>query len=497
MFALKPDKNVLDELSFVEFERLAEHHQRIAVYREISGDCLTPIRAYQALAQSYNDMTLLESHSQAQVNSRYSFLCLDTELSISAKENVTIIEHEGRQQITTDDPFSILRHYQRKLTAKLSHALSGFVGGLVGFLSYDAIRLIENIPYQHQHSQQVPLLFFRSYTTNVVFDHQAQKIVISTLVDVNNNTKEAYAKALMQLQNITELLQQEITEKTSSHFFRKSDTVTCNVDDSQYKLQVEQAKQYLQQGDIFQVVLARKFTVKTAQDPFTIYRSLRLRNPSPYMFYLPTQDFVIAGTSPEKLVSLHDGVIESCPLAGTRPYRDHTTLEHLADELLNDPKEVAEHIMLVDLARNDVGKVAAFGSVGVKEFKKILKCKNVMHISSRIQGQIAADEDALSVLKAAFPAGTLSGAPKIRAMEIIDELETEPRGIYGGAICAIDSNGNLDSCITIRTAIIRDGEATVTAGAGIVLDSDSQSEANETRHKASAVLQAIMQAGEA
>ena len=253
---------------------------------------------------------------------------------------------------------------------------------------------------------------------------------------------------------------------------------------------VEKAKQHIVDGDIFQVVLSRCFSTKVDAKPFDVYRALRFSNPSPYMFYLEVNGYAIAGASPEKLVSIEDGVVEIRPLAGTRP-RGKLPDKELAEDLLNDEKEVAEHMMLVDLARNDVGRVGVPGTVKVSRLKEIEYYARVIHISSTVQAQLSPDKDVFDALKGGFPAGTLSGAPKIRAMEIIDELESSSRGIYGGTICAIDGVGNMDNAIAIRMAMIKDGVATVRAGGGLVYDSDPQEEADETRHKARAILDGI------
>jgi len=321
----------------------------------------------------------------------------------------------------------------------------------LGFLSYDAVRLFEEIPDRHQSNNpnQLPDMQFNFYKNIVKFDRQAQ--------------------------------QAELTSSSAS--------ITTDLSDQEFINLVEHAKSHIINGDIFQVVLSRKFTTPYTVSPKAIYNTLKKISPAPYMFYIPTDHGVIVGASPEKLISIHNNQVEINPIAGTRA-KNKPELE-IETDLLGDKKEVAEHMMLVDLARNDIGASCKPGSVKIKELLKIKHFSHVSHIASTITGELREDKDALDALAAAFPAGTLSGAPKIRAMEIIDELETSRRGIYGGAIVQIDSNGNLDSCIAIRMAVLNNGIATVRTGAGIVYDSDPQSEANETRQKARGILEAI------
>lgn len=321
----------------------------------------------------------------------------------------------------------------------------------LGFLSYDAVRLFEAIPDRHKGPNQLPEIHFNFYKDILKFDRQRQKA--------------------------------ELTSSTAS--------ITTDLSDEEFMSLVEQAKNHIINGDIFQVVLSRKFTTPYSVSPMHIYETLKKISPAPYMFYLPTEHGVMVGASPEKLISVINKKVEINPIAGTRPRTQDKTDDQIAADLLGDKKEVAEHMMLVDLARNDIGASCKPGSVKIKELSKIKHFSHVSHIASTVTGELRDDKDALDALAAAFPAGTLSGAPKIRAMEIIDELETSRRGIYGGAIVQIDAEGNLDSCIAIRMAVLKNGIATVRTGAGIVYDSNPLSEANETRQKARGILEAI------
>lgn len=480
-------------MSLEHFIEMAETHQNIAVYREISGDQLTTINAFLALEKHCKDITVLETSPKELHRGKHSHICFDAMATLYAfGHDVTIID--GQQTHTMNsDPFDVLRAYQAKYQCHTTGKKNGFVGGLVGFVSYDAVRLVENIKGTAIDHEQIPDVYFRFYRNHIVFDHQTGKVVISTYAHIGNDPKHAYAEATQRLDDILarllEPMQAHVTDLKPMKL--KQSDVTVDIDDETYLDMVEKAKKHIVDGDVFQVVLSRKFSVEINASPFDIYRALRFSNPSPYMFYLQTDDYVIAGASPEKLVSIEGELVETCPLAGTRP-RGLLPDDALAQDLLSDAKEVAEHMMLVDLSRNDLGIVCQAGSIAVTKLKEIEKYTRVIHISSTVQGKLDSSKDAFDVLKATFPAGTLTGAPKIRAMQIIDHFEKTRRGIYGGVICGIDSQGDLESCIAIRTTVIRDGVASVRAGAGVVYDSDPQAEADETFHKARAILEGII-----
>ena len=317
---------------------------------------------------------------------------------------------------------------------------------------------------------------------------------MARVVDVGGSKKKEDYHAVMQ--SIDDIIDRMMSAKLSASLKKDTvlndDLIEPDVDDEGFREIVNQAKSYIEKGDAFQIVPSRRFRRQYAGDDFDIYRALRVLNPSPYQFYIRTPDYTIVGSSPERLVSLHGGVIETMPIAGTRPRgRDAEHDLALEEDLLADEKEQSEHMMLVDLGRNDVGKVAQPGTVKVVEKSKIHKYSRVMHIVSRVQGALSEQYDGFDVLKACFPAGTLTGAPKVRAMELIDQIETSRRGVYGGAVMAFDNQGQMDGCITIRTAFVKEGVVSVRAGAGVVLDSDPQKEADETRHKVQAVLDAV------
>lgn len=480
-------------LSFKRFKSLASQNRRIAVYKEIAGDRLTPINALMALQQSQRNITLLESSPKEKELGRYSHLCFEPIATIKAFGQRVLVDYRGETLELNQDPFTVLREYKAKLKAYLDHPLSGFIGGLVGFVSYDGVRLIEDIADKNLNKDNIPDILLRSYAHNITFDHQTGKVIISTMAEVTADVENNYRVAMDKIDSIIKLLHNDDhhhIEEVAGKIKSKPE-INVDTDDQAFCDMVQQAKQHIVEGDVFQVVLSRNYSVKVSAKPFDIYRALRFSNPSPYMFYIEADDYVIAGASPEKLVSIRDGIVESCPLAGTRP-RGKLEDAALAAELLADKKEVAEHMMLVDLSRNDVGRVAIPGTVNVTKLKEIEKYSRVIHISSTVQGKLKKEFDVFDVIKAAFPAGTLSGAPKIRAMNIIDSLENNRRGVYGGVICAIDSNDNLESCIAIRTTIIKDGVASVRAGAGVVFDSEPQKEADETYHKARAIVEGIL-----
>lgn len=400
-----------------------------ALFREIPFDQYTPITAYHALAGKGG--CILESSPK---KDRYSFVGIDPMASISGKGNYV----------------TALRELRQKYPIVAVHPLALYAGGLIGYVTYDGE------------------YFFQIYRSGVAFDHQMGSAVLSTMGEEGE----------------LERLYQKLREgRPMPESPLEIGPIAVDKSDEEYVAMVEKAKEHLRAGDVFQIVLSRTFHASVKGDPFQFYRILRKRSPAPYLFFFDLGDCVIAGASPEKIISVQGRDIESMPIAGTRPKGSP------ASELLNDPKEIAEHVMLVDLARNDVGAVSVPGSVKVVEFKTVHEFSHVDHIVSRVVGQLDARYDALDAFKASFPAGTLTGAPKIRAMELIEEIENSKRGLYGGAIVALDAKGNLASCIAIRTAVLKDGKMCVRAGAGIVLDSDPLKEAAETVMKANTILE--------
>ncbi len=362
------------------------------------------------------------------------------------------------------------------------------MGGGVGFVSYDAVCLFEKIPNRHIDKDNLPDLLFLFHAVHIAFDHCRGSVCISVNVERTLDPEADYALALQKIEETLQKIKSAPVKVEKKAMLEGQ--VKEDMDDEAFCQMVERAKEHILKGDVFQVVLSRSFECPYEGNPFDVYRALRMTNPSPFMFYLQMEDFAIAGASPERLVKLENRVLQTMPIAGTRP-RVLNEEERVILELMQDPKEDAEHMMLVDLGRNDLGAVAKVGTVEVTQLKVPRIFAHVIHLVSHVEAQIADSLDALDALKAVFPAGTLTGAPKIRAMEIIDALETSARGIYGGCVCSIDNQGNFDSCIAIRTALIKNKVASVRAGAGIVFDSDPQTEADETRSKAKGVIQAI------
>jgi anthranilate synthase component 1 len=413
---------------------------------------------------------------------------------LKVKEEVISIRIGEKSRNETKEPFAVLRELITELSVEGKKAGPELQNGAVGFLTYDAVRLFEEIPNQ-QEKNELPEMLFNFYQNTLSFDHLNQKLRICVTIETAGKAKENYQKAQTKIDGIIQKINQPFALNNDKHEKRKT-SVEVDISDEKFVELVNEAKKYIISGEAFQIVLSRCFKKSYTVSPFNIYRALRRVSPSPYMFYLPLGDSIIIGASPEKLISVRNGRVAINPIAGTRRRGYEQKDEEIEHELLNDKKEMAEHMMLVDLARNDLGAVCEPGSVHLVELSKIKHFSHVSHIASVVEGQLQQNKDAFDALKHAYPAGTLSGAPKIRAMEIIDQLETSRRGLYGGAICRLDYEGNFDSCIAIRMALLKDGLATIRTGAGIVFDSDPIAEANETRVKAASVLEAISVAQE-
>lgn len=486
---------MLFSTTFEQFERLAQKSRRVVVSQEIYADLLTPVRVFQALSKGHEQAVLLDSSEHATSQDACIYIGLNPFAEFHADASgFTISDASGVRQLT-GDAFDLLRTFYHEQKSAFEHSLAKFAGGMIGFIGYDAVRYIERIPKRHDDST-FPLMNFKCYATNIAFDKRTGKALVTHVVTITDDLRDCYNTAVGENETI---IQRMLDADVSVHY--KAEPV-CETDpflavdmdstDTDFRSMVDTAKRYIEQGDVFQVVLSRRFQKAFAGNDFDCYRALRVLNPSPYQFYIRDKGYSVIGSSPEKLVSVQNGIIESTPIAGTRK-RGTTYDEDQAIEadLLSDAKELAEHMMLIDLARNDVGAVSAIGSVEVAEQKRIKRFSSVMHISSTVRGMLAQAKDAFDVLRYSFPAGTLSGAPKVRAMELIDTIESSSRGLYGGAIVSIDHQGQMDSCIVIRTIVLKDGIATVRSGAGVVYDSDPQLEANETRHKAAGVLRAL------
>lgn len=488
---------MLEKLSSDEFIALAKTKKRVAVFREIMADRLTPISIIENMGEKMPDATILES-ALLQDGSRYTYIAFDVTAQLRVANNVVLQRIGAKVTTHAAHPFTVLRQLLAQQACATKESIMKFVGGTVGLMTYDAVRMFETIPDRHTKNNSLPEMLFNFFQTALVFDHLQEKLLITTIVDVSDNPQQCYQQAEEKINVLIKQMKTTVhSDGSSSPVKKKKKTaVEMDIDDEKFMQLVAQAKKYIAKGDAFQIVLSRCFRQDYSVSPFDIYRALRRVNPAPYLFHMPVDQSVIVGASPEKMISVQNGQVEINPIAGTRKRAKNDSDDHIRDALLSDKKERAEHMMLVDLARNDLGVVCEPASVKVKDLLRVKHFSHVSHITSVITGRLRENKDALDALAAAFPAGTLSGAPKIRAMQIIDELETSKRGMYGGVICRLDQQGNLDSCIAIRMAVLADGVATVRVGAGIVHDSDPHGEANETRYKAQGLLDAIAMAHE-
>ncbi len=489
---------MFESLSPDAFLKLSKTAKRVTVSREIMADRLTPIGIVDHLLEEMRDGAILESAmNQADTTGRYSLIAFGVLAQLSAQEGC-VVKRIGHQETThSSHPFTVMRELIAELDCVGQPQTPHFVSGAIGFLTYDAIRLFESIPDRHASTRELPDMLFNFYQTTLMFDHQRHTLLISRVVEIGDNPQQNYQDALNSIDTLIIKISDPTDLSQTRASLKKSDTpVELDINDKEFTQLIARAKDHIIAGDAFQIVLSRRFQKRYSATPLDIYRALRRVSPAPYMFYFPVKNCIIVGASPEKFISVYNREVAINPIAGTRPRTNKTNDKEIADSLLSDEKECAEHMMLVDLARNDLGVVCQPGSIKIKELLQVKHFSHVSHITSVITGQLREDQDALDALAAAFPAGTLSGAPKIRAMQIIDELETSTRGMYGGIICRIDYQGNLDSCIAIRMAMLQDGLATVRTGAGIVYDSEPTSEANETRQKAQSILDALSLAEE-
>ncbi len=481
-------------MTFEEFENYAGQGNLIPVYSTYMADLLTPVSAYLRLQQASSRAFLLESVEGGEKSARFSFLGFEPFSTIRVSDGWLEIEDGPHTRRVQDNIFDYLAKRLEEYRPVRPDSLPRFTGGAVGYFGYETIRYIEDIPVQSESVPGIPEAVVMLFDTVLAFDHLRHQIYIIKnvfLPDGETNLRDAYAQAQVEIGRVAEMLDVQIPQG-KANVSQNGYLVESNFREEDFKAAVERAKEYIASGDIFQVVLSQRFSRPIDAAPFAIYRALRVVNPSPYLYFMQMDDCSIIGSSPELLVRVEEGQVEVRPIAGTRP-RGGTEAEdaRLQAELAADEKEKAEHVMLVDLGRNDVGKVSTPGSVAVNEFMTVEKYSHVMHLVSNVRGKLKPNLTALDALKSCFPAGTVSGAPKIRAMEIISELENERRGVYAGALGYLDFAGNLDTCIAIRTILTSDGHAYFQAGAGIVADSVPQREFEETEHKAAALRAAI------
>lgn len=475
---------------FKEFKKRSRDGNLIPVYKEILADLETPLSAFLKLKGKTG--FLLESVEGGEKWARYSFIGSNPSMVIRGKGGNVIIKRKG--QVTEcsfkNDPLEIVSEELKRYKPVSTSELPRFYGGFVGYIGYDVVRHFERLPDMGHKGLNLPDLYLMFTDTLVVFDNLSQTMKVISNAYIEDNIYEAYERACEKIEGIVKRLRTRITQPDVATY--KHSNITSNLSKTGFIKAVKRAKEYVRAGDIIQVVLSQNFQRKTDIHPINAYRALRVINPSPYMFYIDTEECKLAGSSPEILVRLDGKTIELRPIAGTRR-RGLTPQEDidLENELRTDPKEIAEHVMLVDLGRNDIGRVAEIGSVKVTELMTIERYSHVMHLVSNVVGRLKDDKDAFDLLRATFPAGTVTGAPKIRAMEIIEELEPTRRGPYAGCVGYFGFSGNMDMCITIRTIIFKDKEAYIQAGAGIVADSIPEREYKETINKAKGMFKAI------
>jgi anthranilate synthase component 1 len=475
-----------------EFIKLAKKNNLIPVCRETPADTETPVSAFLKIRNKHS--FLLESVEGGEKIARYSFLGSNPYLIFRSRGKRIEIFKNGKKKIVFGDPFAHLRKLLSQFNAARVSGIPRFHGGAVGYIGYDMVRFIERIPDRNPDELCIPDMELIFTDTLLAFDHVKHNILIISNVHLTSNPRRDYRQAKAQIEALVQKLKKPLREKPKNQKTKKQKNLSfkSNFTKPEYEAVVEKAKEHIRAGDIFQVVPSQRFVAPFLGDAFNVYRSLRTINPSPYMYFLEFGELKVVGSSPEVMVRLEEGVATVRPIAGTRPRgrtpKEDKKLEH---DLLQSKKECAEHLMLLDLGRNDLGRVCRFGTVTVTEKMMIERYSHVMHIVSNVEGKIKRGRDAFDVLKACFPAGTVSGAPKIRAMEIIDQLENTRRGLYAGAVGYFDFSGNLDTAIAIRTILIKDQKAYIQAGGGVVADSDPKGEYFETINKALGMLKAL------
>lgn len=490
-----PDKN--------KYLELASEYNLVPVYREYMADTETPTSIFLKGCGLNGEGFLLESIEGAKNLSRYSFIGIGCSGKAVLEDGIFRYEKDGKKikERKTGTPLAEIEEIMNGFKLYRDPALNHFIGGAAGYLSYDLVKYFDNIDLPGDR-MELPEMYFYLTDLVVVFDHLMNRLkIISTIKTGGEVTPErAYQQSVERIEALEKKIASSIIASLSTGLKPPADpgkaeeafVFESNIMPEAFKAAVERARTLITEGEAFQIVLSQRFSMEDRRDPINIYRGLRSINPSPYMYFFNFGDFNIIGASPEPLIKINRNKVLTCPIAGTRKRgKSEAEEEKIMEDLLNDMKEVAEHNMLVDLARNDLGRVCRYGSVKVKEYMKIEKYSHVMHLVSRVEGILNSGSTIYDAFRSVFPAGTLSGAPKIRAMQIISSLEPDCRGPYGGAVGYFGYDGNLDSCITIRTAIVKDGKVYVQAGAGIVYDSIPENEYQETINKAAALLKAV------
>jgi anthranilate synthase component 1 len=514
--SLKSSENAQVEPNRAEFLQLARTYTLVPVVRRLTADLETPVSAFLRLAASEPECFLLESVEGGEKVGRYTFIGVRPYQRVVARGRTLDVYHGKRRATVDADIFEFLKQALSGHKPARIAGLPPFTAGAVGFFAYDVVRQIEQLPSTAKDDLQLPdacLMFFHDV---LAFDHVKKEILLIATADLKGSKPAmAYADAIKRLGSLERRLARALPpqKKTKAKSGAGKLSITYRTSKKNFLAAVRKTKEYIAAGDVFQAVLSQRFEVKPGADPFSVYRALRIVNPSPFMYFLrcgatsagktaktqAASAFEILGSSPELLVRVsgmaNGGKVEYRPIAGTRPRSANEEEDNrIAEGLLADEKERAEHVMLVDLGRNDVGRVSEYGSVRVKDFMYVERYSHVMHLVSSIEGKLRKGLSAVDAFRSCFPAGTLSGAPKIRAMEIIEELEPTRRGLYGGSVLYADFSGNLDSCIAIRSMLVQDGTGYIQAGAGIVADSVPEKEYEESLNKAQAVIRAIERA---
>jgi anthranilate synthase component I len=481
---------------FKEFSQLARETTLVPVVKSVSADLLTPVSAFLAIAEKQSHAFLLESIERGEQIGRYTFLGSAPYMRVTAHKGKIQIDRRRKRELVNGSIFQVVKRLLREHSVATVPGLPPFTAGAVGYFAYDVVRQLENIGERAKDDLSVPDAELMFFDRLLAFDHLRHQIHIMAAADVSRESpRRAYDRALRDIA----ALERKLAAGLSPALWRKTAKpktgklkIHAGTRRDVYLRNVERCKEYIAAGDIFQVVYSQRFDFTPEVAPFDLYRALRQVNPSPYLYFLKMNDRHILGSSPEMLVRVTERKLEYRAIAGTRPRgRDAAEDARLEQQVRNDEKERAEHVMLVDLGRNDLGRVSEYGSVKVKDLMYVERYSHVMHLVSALEGTLRKDLDALDALAACFPAGTLSGAPKVRAMQIIEELEPTRRGVYGGSVLYADFAGNLDSCIGIRTMLMQGKKAYLQAGGGIVADSDPAAEFQESMNKAGALLRAV------
>ena len=483
-----------------EIKDILKNYKTVPVFYELLVDSYTPIQLFNALHEAYDNCFILESVDNSDQWGRYSFVGINPKAEITLKDKVAVVSKNGTdEKYEVADPISFLSNILKDYKSPRFPNRPKLTGGLIGYFAYDMVRYFEKTlcdpPTDDLDMPDANLFLFDEI---VAYDHLSNKAVIILNIHSSGDIDKQYDDCIRRKDEIISVLKNYVSKvNVSVRKTHKDIEIRSNITKEKYLANVEKAKKYIKNGDIFQVVPSQRFEVDNPPDSFDVYRMLRSTNPSPYLYYFKHKDYAFAGASPEKLVSVNGKTVITKPIAGTIK-RGSTDEEDYKNEqqLLNDPKERAEHTMLVDLGRNDIGKVSKFGSVNVTDYMIVERYSKVMHLVSNVEGELDNGKEPLDALMAVLPAGTLSGAPKVRAMEIIDELETTRRGLYGGTVGYLAFDGSLDTCIAIRTVLFKNNKAYVQAGGGVVLDSVPENEYQESCNKALAVINAIKEAAD-